>query len=184
MHRMVPVLLALVVCCAACGDPRLSDQEKWWLTPPASATRIAFEQDGKWGYKDQSGAVVIPPQFDSAAHFPGKADVLLQDRADAAHVTVRSHALGRVKIDGRWGYIDEAGTMVIPPRFDEAMDFYEDLTAVRQGAKWGFIDGVGRMAILPQYDEASPFLLGVAHVRRGRTWLIINRDNESISEEK
>ena len=42
--------------------------------------------------------------------------------------------------DGRFGYIDPEGNMVIEPRFDIAYIFRDGLAPVRTGDKWGFID--------------------------------------------
>ena len=32
-----------------------------------------------------------------------------------------------VKVDGKWGYIDRSGAVVIQPRFDKALDYTEGL---------------------------------------------------------
>ncbi|MBN2711024.1 MAG: WG repeat-containing protein [Planctomycetes bacterium] len=174
-------ILALTLLCAGCGETELSDSDKWWLTPPKTATRVVFEKNGKWGYRDLSGKVVIPPRFDRADSFPGEGNVLMQNREKSVHVRLPSKPLGRVMLDGKWGYIDLDGNIVIPPQYDMAMDFFEDLTAVKVGKKWGYIDTKGKMVISPRYDEASPFLLGVAHVRKGEKWMIINNDGKSTA---
>src|SRR5215472_13616499 len=66
---------------------------------------------GKWGFIDRSGEVVIPPRFEDEGDFFG--------------------GLARVEIDGKWGYIDERGRVSIPCRFVRAGDFQEGLAAVQ-----------------------------------------------------
>lgn len=176
-------LLLLACAVAGCGQSELSEAEKWWLTPPPTADRIAFEAaGGKWGYRDRSGATVIAPRFDYAASFPGEGHVMVQGTRKTVHVRTPGKPMGRVEMNGKWGYIDDAGRILIAPRFDAAMDFFEDLTAVRVGDQWGYIDVGGRMILPPRYDEASPFLLGVAHVREGTTWRTIDRNGNDTAD--
>jgi hypothetical protein len=45
--------------------------------------------------------------------------------------------------NGRWGYINERQQWVIPPRFEDALEFKGGRAAVRQNGKWGFINKSG-----------------------------------------
>ena len=101
------------------------------------------------GFKDLSGKVVIPPQFDDVGYF--------------------SEGLAPVRIGEKWGYIDKTGKIVIPPQYTHAHSFWEGLAAVNMGTKWGygrwgFIDKMGKMVIPFQYDEAGNFSEGLAGV--------------------
>ena len=71
----------------------------------AGTDRFPIAVDGRWGYIDRAGEVVIEPQFDGAYAF--------------------AEGLARVEIDGRYGYIDPAGEAVIPPVMRQAFDFVE-----------------------------------------------------------
>lgn len=48
-----------------------------------------------------------------------------------------------MKLDGRWGYINKSGTMVVKPRFERALGFSQGRARVRVGDKWGYIDRKG-----------------------------------------
>jgi hypothetical protein len=72
--------------------------------------------------------------------------------------------------DGKWGFIDATGKVVIDPQFDEAWDFSEGLATVRIGEKWGFIDVSGQYVVDPQFDETWYFSEGLAPVRVGEEW--------------
>ena len=72
--------------------------------------------------------------------------------------------------DGKAGFIDKAGTMVIAPQFSEAWKFSEGLAAVKIDGKWGFIDKSGQMVIPPRYPAANSFYEGLVSVNNGRSW--------------
>ena len=63
---------------------------------------------------------------------------------------------------GNFGYIDSAGTMVIPPQFEMAYDFSEGLAAIRVDNSAGFIDTTGELVVVPQFDDAGDFSQGLA----------------------
>ncbi|MBO4434018.1 MAG: WG repeat-containing protein [Bacteroidales bacterium] len=55
----------------------------------------------------------------------------------------------------KYGYIDEAGKVVIAPKYSAAHGFSEGLAAVKMetedGDKWGFIDKTGKVVINPKF---------------------------------
>ena len=77
--------------------------------------------DGKRGFIDKNGTVVIEPNYENVALF--------------------TDGLAPVKINGKWGFINKFQKIIIEPRFDEIRwSFHEDLASVRVGEKWGYID--------------------------------------------
>ncbi len=175
-------LLLTLVLLTGCASQELTESDRWWLNPPVSATHVAFQQSGKWGYRDREGKTIIAPQFDYACSFPGLGDVLVTDAASSSHYQLSAQPIGRVRIGDRWGYIDGAGKILIQPQFEKARDFFAELTAVQVGGKWGFIDRSGQMKIAPRFDDASPFLKEVAHVREGARWFTIDATGKDTSQ--
>lgn len=113
-----------------------------------------FQADNKvWGYKDQSGKVVIPPKFINASGF--------------------SEGLAAVELlaNAHWGFIDKTGKTVIPFEYKGAGSFSGGLAPVQKviketgQSKWGFIDQKGQTVIPFQYQEAGNFSEGLAAVR-------------------
>lgn len=70
-----------------------------------------------------------------------------------------------VSIDDKDGFMDSNCHMVVPARYDEALDFSEGLAAVKIGEKWGYIDQTGVLVIPAQFANAFYFSDGLASVR-------------------
>ena len=115
--------------------------------------------DGKYGYINKTGSIVIKPQFMYADNF--------------------SEGLAAVSENGdKYGYIDTSGTMVIRPQFHTAEAFSEGLAAVETGTgkdmRWGFVDKTGRLAISAQFTSVSKFSEGLCCVS-------IKKDGQDIT---
>jgi len=136
-------------------------------------------RDGKWGYMNTSGKVVIAPSFSDAWAFSdGLARVTFDDgrhgfidtsgkkafRATYAEARGFHEERAAVKIDGKWGYIDPRGKTVIKPRFDYAGVFSEGLAAVAVDWKFGYIDPKGTMVVEPRFAWGGAFSEGLALV--------------------
>ena len=67
----------------------------------------------------------------------------------------------------QYGLINEAGTQVIPPRYDMLGEVSEGFVAYRIGnAPCGYLDVSGRIVIPPIYARCFPFRNGIARVYR------------------
>ena len=107
--------------------------------------RFLIEEDGKFGYINHLGEVVITPQFEKAS-------------------TSFSEGLANVKVGGRWGFINEEGKFVINPQFehnkrgfDHAYNFSDGMAKVEYDGKWGYINKEGKLVVTPQFDHAEDF---------------------------
>lgn len=82
--------------------------------------------------------------------------------------------------DGKVGYINQKGEMVIPPVFLNGYDFSNGLAAVRKDGLYGFIDKKGKWIIEPQYDYAYNFIKGLTIVYKNEKPIFINKKGEMI----
>jgi len=76
--------------------------------------------------------------------------------------------------NGKWGFMDRKGHIVIAPVFGNERDFFHGLAGVELNEKWGFIDEKGTFVIPPRFDEVRDFLDDLAPVRIGRKWGFID----------
>jgi serine/threonine-protein kinase len=168
------------------------------VTPPTT-TSVALPQpfimNNKWGYRDETGQVVIQPQYVMARNFSeGLARVMLDEKqgyidqkggsGHPASVCLGwnfSEGLARVMNNSKFGYINKEGEFVNKSEFDGALDFSEGLAAVKIGSKWGYIDQTGQEVIKPQFDDAYGFSGGQAQVLIGWHKHFIDKTGKIIS---
>lgn len=148
--------------------------------------------DGKWGLLDTSGTEwLLAPEYDAIVQ-----DMLGRSYDQGAVFVVRNGRTlllvdgeqvgdtyedarpfnggwAAVKKNGKWGFIDTAGTVQIDYQFDDAMSFGQHLAAVKQGEKWGYISLYGEMMIAPEFMEARSFSNGSAPVKTSEGWKFI-----------
>ncbi|MBT1704010.1 WG repeat-containing protein [Chryseosolibacter indicus] len=75
-----------------------------------TSTLYPIKENAKWGYMDQTGKVIVPPDFDYAWDF--------------------SEGLGRFKRKGKYGFVNAKGEIAIQPSFAYADDFKGEYTRV------------------------------------------------------
>jgi hypothetical protein len=89
--------------------------------------------------------------------------------------TRRAAALFPMVEQGRWGFIDSTGAVVVAPRFAQVQEFAEGLAPVREAGHYGFMDGTGHLVLAQSYGYASPFHHGLAVVQQDSTPQLIDR---------
>ena len=118
----------------------------------------AVEQNGKIGFIDLNGNIVIEPQFDA-----GYGPVRFSE--DVAIVSKDGYSDGTY-FYSKFGVIDKNGNTVVPfGKYDGIGDACsEGLIYVRQGELLGYIDKTGKEVIPCKYNAANPFSEGIAIV--------------------
>jgi hypothetical protein len=125
--------------------------------------------NGKFGYVDETGKVVIPPKWDNAFAFSEGRAVVIEGG------TVMP---GGGHVGGQWGFINLRGEIVVPLKFSFAGSFHAGLAKVSAGGKsgpkirdfalgkYGFIDRGGNAVIPIEWDNAEKFSEGLAMVKK------------------
>ena len=128
--------------------------------------------NGKYGYINKYGNIVITPQYRLAYPF--------------------KEGYGRVMNNSKkYGFIDETGQFKIKPVYIKAEDFSNGLAVIainKENKKvYGFIDKTGKIVIEPKYEYAWSFSDGYAvvfekytDIGREDTVRIINKKGEFL----
>ena len=77
-----------------------------------------------------------------------------------------SDGLARIKQNGKYGYIDKSGKIVILPQFDETSDFSDGMAVIKKNDKYGYIDKNGSIIIQPQFEYAAGFSESLAMIKQ------------------
>jgi len=123
-----------------------------------------FKADnGKYGYKDTTGKIVVRPIYSKAKTFSEGLGAVYMEKGDIR----------------KWGFIDEKGKVIIPFNWADVGDFHEGLAVVIAGfyfdkvPQWGAIDKEGKITIPLIYEYLEDFVNGRAKVElNGRTFYI------------
>jgi hypothetical protein len=84
--------------------------------------------------------------------------------------------------NGKTGFINSTGQVIIQPAFRSAGDFSEGLAHARINGTYGYIDRTGNFLIQPQFDYAMPFSEGLALVYKAGVPFFINKKGEKEFE--
>ena len=125
-----------------------------------------IEENGKFGFMDITGKVIIEPQYDNVGQF----------------------AEGLAYVRSVWnegvGYIDKNGEVVLAPKYLAAGHFSEGIAPVKVKVhgreKWGYINKTGDFAIEPTYSFASRFIDGKALVTREKKNVFIDKEGNIL----
>ena len=146
MKKMLGLLFALVILCA--GSTAMAERE-FHLGVPYDGLTVVMEKIN-WstyilhGFLNTDGELFTGDWEDGMTSIGG-------------YAAVRSN--------GKYGFINTAGELVIPYEWDDVRFFREGLVAVQKDGKWGFLNGAGELVIPCQWNYCSyGFINGLARV--------------------
>lgn len=139
--------------------PAEAENDTTGTSDPTGESWVVYEENGKYGYKDRYGNVMIKAQFDQASQFiQGIASVYSKEKDYEAVIDTTGKPItpykymfyewkisegmilaGKRSNDAakyKWGYINTKGKEVIPLKFDWAYSFSEGLAAVLKYEGW------------------------------------------------
>jgi hypothetical protein len=99
-------------------------------------------KEGKFGYIDKTGKVVIPFRYEPA--YDDGAELYYSQPCYDFH-----EGLARIydRNASLFGFIDREGNEVFPFQFDDAYDLCEGLALVMRDGQYGFIDTKGNCTL-------------------------------------
>lgn len=162
----------------------------------AAVVILDFEGKEKYGFIDRSGTYLVEPIYDWAGDFcGGLAPVTLDGKTGFINKegkvviafqfkNAQSFKEGLAAVQNpegtKWGFINSEGTLVIPYSYADCSSFLSGYAAVKLEDKWGYIDISGAMVIPPIYEEAYPFCYGLARVKLEGIWYDINLSQQYV----
>lgn len=96
---------------------------------------LPVKKNGKFGYINRKGEIVIKPQFDRANRF--------SEGLGLVNIGMNANGFGEL-----YGYIDSTGNFAIPLRFSNAWDFHNGLASI-------YVNGIGRTYIRKNGERAT-----------------------------
>ena len=147
------------------GNEVIALTDKYYGTSFHDGLAAVGNNDGKYGFIDKKGELVIPMSFD----------------VDELGVTSEFHeGYAVVCKNEKYGYIDKSGKEVIPCNYDAACNFSEGLAIVTKEGKDGFIDAKGKEVIPCEYSYANHFSEGIAVVQKGDKYQFIDKTGKVV----
>jgi hypothetical protein len=137
--------------------------------------------DFGYGLMDSSGHWLLNPEFDGIESFSAYDDDDLSDTIIQPW-WVNTGADGKffaIKKGSRYGVVDSAGKIIIPPQFDGIASFRNGHATIKVGKKYGFADSSGKIVIAPQFDFATPFAKVIA-VKQQQKWHFIDSQGKRL----
>ncbi len=163
---------------------------------------VFVDKDGKYGFTDETGKIVINAVYDFALPFSEGFSVVCINGKMGIGQTVFINEAGQVAIDSNFygarsfseglaqvekiidgqrktGFINHQGELTIPLKYDFAMSFHNGLAPVCIGKSWvsgkyGCIDKTGKEVIPIKYNYLEPYANGQYIVKDGREWFLID----------
>ena len=154
-----------------------------------------MNKDNKWGFIDKKGNLIINYQFEDVidGFIQGQAVVMLSGKygiIDIKGKCIVNPIYDKMLVDGesylvenngKFGWCNRLGEIMIDCQFDEASQFENnDLAAIRIGNKYGYVNKTGKICISPQFDQAYPFNGACALVNYGLKFGLIDENGKYI----
>lgn len=161
------------------------------------------EQDNQLGFIDETGKVIVQPEFDAKEAYyigtgrddlinvnkDGKRGILRTDGKliiptiydnDYSSFDFNDGSIASFTLDGTCGYITDENKIIIKNLYERCTSFSEDHAAVRLNNKWAVIDQTGKQLTDFLYDEIDGFSEGLATVKVQNKYGYINLKGQVV----
>lgn len=126
-------------------------------------------------------------ELDSAGGFLRRISwdgTILSDVFSGESVRTGGSGLTIFKANGRYGFKDQQGRIIIANRYEAVKPFHQRLAAVKIRNKWGFVDLDEILRVQPMYDSVGNFVNGSCIVLRGNQQGVINTRGKELIQPK
>lgn len=191
------LLLVLAVLVAGCdafgGDDGTADTSDRLFPARQNGDRVLIDKTGRVvvsldGYNSaRAGAEGLTParRRDDGRnvwdYYDASGEVAFSVQADEAYAPRDGRA--RVRVDGRWAFVDTEGAFIVNPYLRDARDFSDGLARVKTtGNSWGFMDRSGEVVVEPRFGSLGPLRDGRARFEQNDKFGYVDRTGEVVIE--
>jgi hypothetical protein len=159
-----------------------------WMPDDDADPLFRFERNGKVGFIDATGRIVVQPKLPNDTTSSFHDGLLSLGTSSGPFVDTKGKRVIGDKLDriwdfseglapalkdfgasSPWGYVDRKGAWAISPRFPSSprgtvSNFHEDLAAIETDGKTGYINHGGQFVVPQQFVEGSRFSEGAARI--------------------
>lgn len=138
---------------------------------------LPVSKNGKIGYLNTQGKLVVPTVYDSVGDEDNKYDESWANLVDSGRITVKKN--------GKFGVIDTNNKVIVPFNKYSHIDGFFDGRAVvfsAKSQKYGVIDPSGKQVVAPIYDNVygtiagdEGYSEGLLAVQKGKKWGFITK---------
>lgn len=126
----------------------------------ASKVFFPFQKDGKFGYIDEQGEIMIPANYDAVEPY--------------------IEGLGLVVKEGKIGFLNKSGELNIPFEYEDGESFENGLAIVARDNQYGLIDRTNKAVVPLQYDLVGKFNSGLALVANDTAYGYVNKNGNLV----
>lgn len=145
---------------------------KYEVAMPFNGNRAYVRFRGKWGVIDKKGNWIMAPVLDQPDHmssaygyetdYLSESDDLSErsrnyDEPMETDIYYFSEGMGAISYNGKFGFIDSTGKVIVAPVYDNVGAFSQGLAPVRHLDRWGYVDKTGKEVIAIHFRSASSF---------------------------
>ncbi|MBL7995574.1 WG repeat-containing protein, partial [bacterium] len=162
----------------------------------AQETLYPIRENGKWGFINKEGAIIIRPQFDwDHAYAPENGFIITEKSGKYGLLNSYSEALFDPQFDqppefhGRaawakkneaWGLINRNGSWIVEPAFETVYGFNNGYAKFEKNGKYGLVDSNGIIVIEPVFMEMSYPAEGLIAVDADGGWGYVNAQGKFV----
>lgn len=88
--------------------------------------------------------------------------------------------LAQVGLNGKRGFIDKSGNLVVPLEYEFSMGFKNGYAVVKSNQGFGIIDKIGKEIVKCRYEGAGIFRDGLAPVKFNGKWGFVNSTGNQV----
>lgn len=135
--------------------------EKGWQIINTSGEKISDKvfEEVRLGpsYECCIGGRILAKENGSFSVYDAKLEKVSQSLFQDCDVFLSEDGYAAVEINGKWGFVDRAGELVIPAEYDDAKSFMNGLAAVKKDGVVSYISPSGEAVLTGEFKECGYF---------------------------